>query len=76
MDSRHGGQLSSLIILSLSLWFYSPSDLGRFFSSLILDTVGRTPWISPSQGRYLHTEQHKHGINTHRHLCFEWDSNP
>jgi hypothetical protein len=28
----------------LSLWFYSPSDLGRFFSFLILYTVGRTPW--------------------------------
>jgi hypothetical protein len=30
--------------LSLSLWLYSPSDLGRFFSFLILYTVGRTPW--------------------------------
>jgi hypothetical protein len=28
----------------LSLWFYSPSNLGRFFSFLILYTVGRTPW--------------------------------
>jgi hypothetical protein len=30
--------------LSLSLWLYSPLDLGRFFSFLILYTVGRTPW--------------------------------
>jgi hypothetical protein len=27
-----------------SLWFYSPLDLGYFFSFLILYTVGRTPW--------------------------------
>jgi hypothetical protein len=29
---------------SLSLWLYSPLDLGRLFSFLILSTVGRTPW--------------------------------
>jgi hypothetical protein len=52
--------------------------LGRFFSFLILYTVGRTPWrgISPSQIRYLYTQQHKHIINTYRHPCLEWDSNP
>jgi hypothetical protein len=35
--------------------------LGLSSSFLILYTVGRTPWtgISPSQGRYLHTE-HRH----------------
>jgi hypothetical protein len=32
--------------------------------------------ISPSQGRYLHTEQHKDRINAHRRACLEWDSNP
>jgi hypothetical protein len=32
--------------------------------------------ISPSQGRYLHTEEHKHRINAHRHPCLEWDSKP
>jgi hypothetical protein len=32
--------------------------------------------ISPSQGRYLNTGQHKHRINAHRHPCLEWDSNP
>jgi hypothetical protein len=31
---------------------------------------------SPSQGRYLHTEQHEHRINAHKHLCLKWDSNP
>jgi hypothetical protein len=25
---------------------------------------------------YFYTGQHKHRINTHRHLCFAWDSNP
>jgi hypothetical protein len=39
-------------------------DLRHFFSVLILYTVDATPWagISPSQGRYVHTEQHKHRI--------------
>jgi hypothetical protein len=35
--------------------------------------IGRE--ISPSQGRYLHTGQHKYRINAHRHPCLEWDSN-
>jgi hypothetical protein len=34
----------SPISTSLCLWLYSPLDLGRFFSSLILYTIGRTPW--------------------------------
>jgi hypothetical protein len=43
-------------------WLYSPFlDLGRFVSVLIytqsVGLVGRG--ISPSQGRYLHAEQHK-----------------
>jgi hypothetical protein len=32
--------------------------------------------ISPSKGRYLHAEQHKHRINAHRYPCLKWDSNP
>jgi hypothetical protein len=40
-------------------------------------TIELLEWgISPSQGRYLHTGQHKHGINAHRHLYLEWNSNP
>jgi hypothetical protein len=31
--------------------------------------------IIPSQGRYLHTEQHKRRINTHIHPCLKRDSN-
>jgi hypothetical protein len=36
-------------------------------------TDGRIPWTS--QGRYLHTGQHKRNKRTHRHPCLEWDSN-
>jgi hypothetical protein len=32
--------------------------------------------ISSSQGRYLHTEQHKQRIKAHRHPCLEWDWKP
>jgi hypothetical protein len=32
--------------------------------------------IRRPQARYLHTVQHKHRINAHRHACFEWDSKP
>jgi hypothetical protein len=44
------------------------SSLDTFFSSfVILYTVNRATWmgISPSQECNLHTEQHKHRINTH-----------
>jgi hypothetical protein len=53
-----------------SLWFYSPLDLGRFFSLLIYtQSVGLLlRGISPSQGRYLHTGQHEHRINAHTHI--------
>jgi hypothetical protein len=66
------------ISLSFSLWLYSHLDLGHFFSFLIypqlVGLLGRG--ISLLQGCYLHTEQHKHRINAHRHPCLEWDSNP
>jgi hypothetical protein len=47
-------------------------DLGRFFSFLILYTVGRTPWTrdQPVAGPLA-----THGINVHRHPCHEWDWN-
>jgi hypothetical protein len=36
------------------------------FVIFFTQTVGLLGWgISPSQGRYLHTEQHKHRINGH-----------
>jgi hypothetical protein len=44
--------------------------LATFFSLLIypqsIGLLGRV--ISPSQGRYLDTEQHKHRINAHRDI--------
>jgi hypothetical protein len=66
------------VILSLSLWLYSPWNCGHFVSFLILYSFRRTPWrgISPWQGHYLNTEEHKHRINAQRHQCLEWDSNP
>jgi hypothetical protein len=50
-------------------------DLARFFSFLTYtQSVGLLgQGISPSQGRYLHTEQHKHRVNAHIHPCLEWD---
>jgi hypothetical protein len=52
--------------LSLSLGLYSPLDIGGFFSLLIYpQSVGLLrQGISPSQGRYQHTEQHKHNKRT------------
>jgi hypothetical protein len=38
-------------ILSLSLWLESPSDLGHFFSFLIIYAVGRTPCPGGSRSR-------------------------
>jgi hypothetical protein len=58
--------------LFIHQWLYRPlMGPGHFFFSfVILYTVGRTPWkrISPSQGRYLHTEQHKYRINVDIHV--------
>jgi hypothetical protein len=53
-------------------------ELGQFFSFLIYTKTGGLlgRGISPSHGRYLHKEQHKHRINARRHPCIEWDSNP
>jgi hypothetical protein len=54
-------------------------DLGRFFSIVILYTVGRTPWerdqpvVRPLPTHRITQTQKK---STHRHPCLEWDSNP
>jgi hypothetical protein len=68
-------------ILPICLSIYGSTalvGLGRFFSFLILHTVGRTFWtgVRPSEGRYLHTGPQEHRINEHRHPCLECDSNP
>jgi hypothetical protein len=62
----------------LSVYGFTALELGRFFSFLIhTQSVGLFGWgIGPSQGLYLHTEQHRHRINAHRHPCLEWDSSP
>jgi hypothetical protein len=63
---------------SISLWLYSSCGPWPVFQfpnlTQLVGLLGRG--MSPSQGRYLHTEQHKYRINAHRHPCFEWDSNP
>jgi hypothetical protein len=48
-------------------WLYSPSGPWPLFSFLIYSQlVGLLERvISPSQGRYLNTGQHKHRINTY-----------
>jgi hypothetical protein len=60
-----------IVYLPSSLSFYSPLDLGPFFSFLMytqsVGLLGRG--ISQSQGRNLHTEQHRHRINTFRYPC-------
>jgi hypothetical protein len=73
------GQL--LLLLLLLLWLYSPVlGLSRFFSFLILYTVGRTPWTGDQPvARPLptHRTTQTHNKRTqYRPPCLEWDSNP
>jgi hypothetical protein len=65
----------SLCLSMLLQPFVGPWPLIQFRNhfSQTVGLLGRV--ISPSQGRYLHTKQHKHRINAHRHSCLEWDSN-
>jgi hypothetical protein len=63
---------------SSNLWLYSPLlDIGSFFNFLIYTySVGLFGQeMSPSQGRYSHTEQHKQNKRTW-HPFLEWDSSP
>jgi hypothetical protein len=66
----------TVIYLSMdlqSLWILAAFSVSWSFTQ----SVGHLGvGISPSQGRYLHTEQYKHRINAYRHPCLEWDSNP
>jgi hypothetical protein len=56
--------------------FVGPWPLFQFLD-LFTQSVGLLGWgISPSQGRYLHTGQHKHKKNVYRHPYLKWDSNP
>jgi hypothetical protein len=65
--------------VSMYLWLYSPLlDLGLFFSVSLsfIQSVGLLGLGIPSQGRYLHIEQHKRRINAYRHPCLKCDSSP
>jgi hypothetical protein len=59
------------VVTVIHKWLYSPLlGPGLFFSSVIVFTqtvgpLGRV--ISPSQGHYLNTGQHKHRINAYTH---------
>jgi hypothetical protein len=65
------------IYLSNSLEpFVGPRPLFQFLSLFTQSTGLLGRGISQSQGRYLHTDQHKHRIIVHRHPCLEWDLNP
>jgi hypothetical protein len=48
--------------------------LDGLFSFLTHTLLGRE--MRRSEGRYLHTEWHQHGINAHRLPCLGWDSTP
>jgi hypothetical protein len=65
-------QLKLSIHSFIHQWLYSPFiglwPLLQFRNLFYMD--GRTSWrgISPSQGSYLHTGQHKHRINAHANI--------
>jgi hypothetical protein len=61
------------------LWIYSPLlNLDRFFSLLILHTVGRTPWTGDQPvARPLATLRTTQTQDKRTQTpCLEWDSNP
>jgi hypothetical protein len=71
-------QNKTLLLLLLLLRLYSLCWAVAAYSvpySYIQSVTPLGRGISPSQGRYLHTEQHKHRINADKHPCLEWDSN-
>jgi hypothetical protein len=75
--TTHQPTCFSLVNAQLSIYGSTALvNLGRFFSFSIhtqsVDILERG--MSPSQGRYLHTEQHKQRMNSHRHPCLEWNS--
>jgi hypothetical protein len=62
------------IYISLYLWLSSPLlDLGRFFSSLILCTVGRTPWTGDQHvARPLRTHRRTQRQNKRTQTSMNW----
>jgi hypothetical protein len=67
-----------VVLINLSMALQPLRALAAFSVSysILIRQDSLNGGISPSKGRYLHTEQHKHKINAHRHLCLERDSNP
>jgi hypothetical protein len=69
INITYTSRIHSFIHFFIHQWLYSPllgPDLFFNFVNFCTQTVellGRG--ISPSQGRYLHTGQHKHRINAH-----------
>jgi hypothetical protein len=66
-----GSSTRGLLISDFMYSFISSSTAlcWALFSSVSLSFYadGKTPWISSSQGLYLHTGQHKHRINTYKY---------
>jgi hypothetical protein len=62
----------TLYIFFIHQWHYSPlfgPGLSLSFVIFFTQTVGLLGGVSsPSQGRYLHTGQHKHRINAHTNI--------
>jgi hypothetical protein len=78
---RHCGYMHWHTTRSVQVIIYLSTALQPFvgswpcfqFLDLFTQSVGLLGrGIGPSQGHYLHTEQHKHRINAHRHQCLKW----
>jgi hypothetical protein len=67
VSRRFGGTCLS-VCLSIYLWAYSPVGPWQLFQFDLFTQLIGLLWrgIGPSQGRYLHTGQHKHRINLQR----------
>jgi hypothetical protein len=81
LKNRHMKE-SCLMCKSIYLSIYGSTALFWTMAPFLVSwsftySVGLLGWgISPSQGRYLHTRQHKNRIKASKHPCFKWDSNP
>jgi hypothetical protein len=72
IHSIHILSWTNIMVLSIHLWLYSPFvgpwPLFKFLNPYTQSVGLFTRRISPSQGRYLHAEQHEHRINAHTHI--------
>jgi hypothetical protein len=69
--------ISICLSVCLSISIYGSAVLflliGRFYSFLILYSVGCTPWTAD---QLVARPLPIHRTKAHRHPCFQWDSNP